>query len=82
MSRQGQGGGHGIDKMGRINLRPLDLKIPDDLPDSGRLRATTAAGRPQGLKAASPAPSRDRAGQAGCREGQGDQNRPARTKER
>lgn len=24
-----------IDKMGRINLRALDLKIPDDLPDSG-----------------------------------------------
>jgi polyribonucleotide nucleotidyltransferase len=40
-----------IDKMGRINLRALDLKIPDDLPDSGPPRNDR---RPEGRRDSRP----------------------------
>ncbi|MEW6554932.1 MAG: polyribonucleotide nucleotidyltransferase [Actinomycetota bacterium] len=62
-----------IDKMGRINLRALDLKIPDGLPDSGPPRNDR---RPEGRRDSRP--PRGQSGQQGRQDGRdrGDAGRP------
>ncbi|MDD3718376.1 MAG: polyribonucleotide nucleotidyltransferase [Actinomycetota bacterium] len=67
-----------IDKMGRINLRPLDLKIPDDLPDTGPPPRNDR--RPDGRRDSRQQP-RSQSGpgqgrQDGRERDRGDQNRP------
>lgn len=66
-----------IDKMGRINLRALDLKIPDDLPDSGPPPRNDR--RPDGRRDSRPPrhqPGPPQGGQDGRGRDKGDPNRP------
>jgi polyribonucleotide nucleotidyltransferase len=62
-----------IDKMGRINLRAIDLKIPEGLPESG----PRGEGRPSDRRdPRQPGRYQDNQGRGDNRDSRGDPNRP------